>query len=171
MPSSDQIVWTSSPSRSWSLASSAIVHGAWTRPPNGVRIDEPPVAELVAEPLDDDPPVRGQGAGGLALVLEVREQVLGRQGVEVVVARAAAPAAFVRPFGPVARSASVSRTKAPMARPSSTGRPTASPFQNGSLPGTPGAGVTVTRLGLISAMRQELAPRTTTSPCIPARSS
>ncbi len=61
--------------------------------------------------------------------------------------------------------------KAPIARPSSIGRPTVSPFQNGSLPGTPGAGVTVTRLGLISATRHELAPRMTTSPCMPARSS
>ena len=37
MPSSDQIVWTSSPRRSARRASIAIVHGAWTRPPNGVR--------------------------------------------------------------------------------------------------------------------------------------
>ena len=35
-----------------------------------------------------------------------------------------------------------SRTKAPTARPSSAGRPSASPFQNGSRPGCPGAGVT-----------------------------
>ena len=53
-------------------------HGAWTRPPNGVRRRQPPVAELVAEALDDDPPVGRQGAGRLALVLEVGEQVLGR---------------------------------------------------------------------------------------------
>ena len=51
------------------------------------------------------------------------------------------------------------------------GRPTASPFQNGSLPGTPGAGVTVTRSRPISSTRQLLAPRMMTSPCIPARNS
>ena len=45
---------------------------------------QPPVAELVAEALDDDALVGRQGAGRLALVLEVREQVLGRQLVEVV---------------------------------------------------------------------------------------
>ena len=46
---------------------------------------EPPVAELVAEALDDDPPVGRQGAGDLALVLEVGDEVLGRELVEVVV--------------------------------------------------------------------------------------
>ena len=54
--------------------------------------------------------------------------------------RAAARSAAARPFAPRARSASSSPTNAPSARPSSIGRPTASPFQNGSLPGTPGAG-------------------------------
>ena len=48
--------------------------------------DEPPVPQLVAEPLDDDPPVGRQGAGGLALVLEVGEEVVGGEVVEVVVA-------------------------------------------------------------------------------------
>ena len=36
IPSSDQIVWTSMPSRSPIRASSASDQGAWTRPPNGV---------------------------------------------------------------------------------------------------------------------------------------
>src|SRR5204863_7304902 len=45
---------------------------------------EPPVAELVAESLDDDPPVGRQGAGRVALVLEVRDEVLGRQRIEVM---------------------------------------------------------------------------------------
>ena len=43
-----------------------------------------PVAELVAEPFDDDPLVGRQGAGRLALVVEVGEQVGGRALVEVV---------------------------------------------------------------------------------------
>ena len=47
--------------------------------------DQPPVTQLVAEPLHHDPPVRREDPGGLALVLEIREEVLGRQGVEVVV--------------------------------------------------------------------------------------
>ena len=37
MPSSDQIVWTSIPSRSPIRASSASDDGACTRPPNGVN--------------------------------------------------------------------------------------------------------------------------------------
>ena len=45
---------------------------------------EAPVAELVAEALDDDAPVGRQGPGGLALVLEVGDEVLGGQLVEVV---------------------------------------------------------------------------------------
>ena len=112
---------------------------------------QPPVAELVAEPLDDDPLVGRQGAGGLALVLEVGDEVLGRALVEVVVLaqalRGVPPA-----LGAARRGrASISPTNAPSARPSSIGRPTASPFQNGSLPGTPGAGLTVTRSCPISS--------------------
>ena len=48
--------------------------------------DEPPVAELVTEPFDDDAAVGRQGADGVALVLEVRHQVLGGPLVEIVAA-------------------------------------------------------------------------------------
>ena len=48
--------------------------------------DEPPVAQLVSEPLDHDPAVGREGAGCLALVLEVGEEVVGGEVVEVVVA-------------------------------------------------------------------------------------
>ena len=51
-----------------------------------------------------------------------------------------------------------SRRKAPMARPSSAGRPRPSPCQNGILPGWPGAGVTTTRSRVISSIRQVVAP-------------
>ena len=44
-----------------------------------------PVAELVAEPLDHDPLVGRERAGRFALVLEIREQVLGGAVVEIVV--------------------------------------------------------------------------------------
>jgi hypothetical protein len=44
------------------------------------------------------------------------------------------------------------------------GRPSASPFQNGSRPGTPGAGVTRTRSWVMSSIRQLVAPRAKTSP-------
>ena len=52
-----------------------------------------------------------------------------------------------------------SRTIAPMRRPNSSGRPGPSPFQNGILPGSPGAGVTSTRSCVMSAMRHVEAPR------------
>ena len=51
-----------------------------------------------------------------------------------------------------------------MARPSSTGRPTLSPCQNGIFPGSPGAGVTTTRSRVMSSMRQVVAPSTIVSP-------
>ena len=57
-----------------------------------------------------------------------------------------------------------SRTSAPMRGPSSSGRPGASAFQNGILPGSPGAGVTSTRSWVISSMRQVEAPSRNVSP-------
>ena len=51
-----------------------------------------------------------------------------------------------------------SRENSPIARPSSEGRPTPSPRQNGTAPGTPGAGVTMTRSRVISSIRQVVAP-------------
>ena len=43
---------------------------------------DPPVADLVAEALDDDRAVIGDGPGGVGLLVEVVEQVLRSQGVE-----------------------------------------------------------------------------------------
>ena len=51
-----------------------------------------------------------------------------------------------------------------MASPNSRGRPARSPFQNGILPGSPGAGETSTRSWVISWILQEDAPRTKVSP-------
>ena len=92
-------------------------HGAWTRPPNGVSKRQPPVAELVAEPLDDDPLVGRQGAGRVALVLEVGEQVLGRPLVEVVVLAQALRGVRAGPWRRAPGRASISPTNAPSARP------------------------------------------------------
>ncbi len=61
-------------------------------------------------------------------------------------------------------SAASSRTLAPIALPSSAGRPGVSPCQNGSLPGWPGAGSTRTRSGVMSWIRHDEAPSTNTSP-------
>ena len=63
----------------------AIDHGAWTRPPNGVRTRDPPVAELVAEALHDDGAVGRQRAGYLPLLGEVGDEVARRQLVERVI--------------------------------------------------------------------------------------
>jgi hypothetical protein len=57
-----------------------------------------------------------------------------------------------------------SRANWPMAWPSSFGRPTESPRQNGTAPGAPGAGVTVTRSRPISSIRQLDAPSRKTWP-------
>ena len=57
-----------------------------------------------------------------------------------------------------------SRMNAPIARPSSAGRPMPSPFQNGTRPGCPNAGVTSTRSWVISSIRQLVAPSANTSP-------
>ena len=74
-----------------------------------------PVADLVLEPLDDDRAVVGHHPGGLGLLVEVRDEVEGRPLVEAAVAEAGDRVADV----PVRSS----RVKAPMARPSSSGRP------------------------------------------------
>ena len=121
-------------------------HGAWTRPPNGVRMHEPPVAQLVAEPLDDDPAVGRQGArsprarprgrrGGS------RRRAASRSCVAPQARRRAAPGPS-RP-GQVGLDLRARTRRSPA--PARSAGPTASPCQNGSLPGTPGAGVTITR--------------------------
>ena len=51
-----------------------------------------------------------------------------------------------------------SREACPICSPSSYGRPMPSPFQNGTAPGTPGAGETITRSRVISSIRQVEAP-------------
>ncbi len=58
----------------------------------------------------------------------------------------------------------ISRTNAPTARPSSSGRPTCSPFQNGIRAGCPGAGVTMTRSWVMSTTVQLDVPSRNVSP-------
>ena len=147
MPSSDQIVWTSSPSRSWSRASSAIVHGAWTRPPNGVSTtsrQSPSSSRNRSTTIRRSVGQRRRSPRARPRGTRAGSRPRGRRG------RGPGAAAPPPSPGPSAPSPAPPRSRArrrPIARPSSIGRPTASPFQNGSLPGTPGAGVTVTRLG------------------------
>ena len=122
---------------------------------------DPPVADLVAEALDDDRAV-GRAAPPVAAAWssQVGEQVRGRALVEAVVAAQASPR-------PVASDSAdeLPGERAPSRRPSSNGRPTPSPFQNGTAPGTPGAGETSTRSRVISSIRHVEAPSMKVSPC------
>ena len=115
-----------------------------------------PVAELVAETFDHDGPVVRQGAGRLPLFGKVGEQVVGRPR--------SSPAVESRCRACGSGIAEISRRNAPWARPSSTGRPRPSPFQNGSRPGRPGAGSTSTRSWVMSVISQDVEPRAKTSP-------
>ena len=130
-------------------------------PPGGVHAAaegreqaQPPVADLVAEALQHDRPLARQDARGVLLLAQVGEQVVRRAAVEVV-ARAASVSASC---------STAQRENAPIAAPSSFGRPTESPFQNGTAPGAPGAGVTITRSRVISSIRQVEAPSRNTWP-------
>ena len=84
MPSSDQMVWTSSPSRSPIRASSASDHGACTRPPNGLRMHSRQSPSSSRNRSTTIALVGRQDAGDLAFVVEVGEQVGRGQLVEVV---------------------------------------------------------------------------------------
>ena len=148
MPSSDQIDCASSPSESRSRAPTAIAHGACTRRAERREDADAPVADLVAEPLDDDRAVGRHRAGRACLLAQEREQVARGALVEPVLARAAARAPSPRESATSSREACADRS------PSSYGRPTPSPFQNGTAPGTPGAGETSTRSRVISSIRQ-----------------
>jgi len=122
---------------------------------------EAPVAQLVPEALHDDAPVGRQGTGGLALILEVGDEVLGGEGVEVV-PLAEPSQGGVATGGPRARCLDPAHERADR-RPSSIGRPTASPFQNGTCRVGAGGRSPVRRdLG----HRPASGPRTITSPCM-----
>ena len=90
---------------------------------------------------------RRHDARGLLLLAQEVEQVARRERVEVVVA-----------LERLGVWSTAQRANAPIASPSSFGRPTPSPFQNGTAPGTPGAGVTITRSRPISSIRHVDAP-------------
>ena len=109
---------------------------------------EAPVADLVAEALDDDRLVGGDDPGRRLLLAQVGDQVLGRAAVEVVLVGELVGLGARPPRGRRRRSPG----------PSSAGRPIPSPRQNGTAPGTPGAGVTITRSRVISSIRQVVAP-------------
>lgn len=118
--------------------------------------DQPPVAELVAEPLDDHRAVVRDVAGGLPLLVEVGDEVGGGPGVQ-----ARRGDAFLCLLLWKARQLAGERAER-AAQLGGTAEGVAVPERQ--LAGLAGAGETSTRSGVMSSMRHELAPRTNTSP-------
>ncbi len=135
-----------------------MAHGACTWAPNGERTHDPPVADLVAEALDDDRAVVGHGAGGLGLLVEVLQEVAGGEVVEAVALaepveggrrRGVAHLAHELAHGPArARAAGRARRRA----------------RTASSRAGPGAGVTTTRSWVMSSIRHVDAPSRNVSP-------
>ena len=125
------------------------------QPPGGVdaaavgREDaEAPVADLVAEALDDDRLVGGDDAGRRLLLAQVGDEVLGGAAVEVVLGGQ---------LGRLARDrlAGEGADRPARARPGGRSRRRA---RTGPRRAAPGAGVTITRSRVISSIRQVVAP-------------
>ena len=94
----------------------------------------------------------------------VASRCSSRNETRLPAAHSSSPATRQRAVACSVVIADSSRVNSPIARPSSAGRPSWSPFQNGSRPGWPGAGETSTRSWVMSSMRQEVAPSAKTSP-------
>ena len=149
IPSSDQIASDSSPYSSRMRADSARPQAAWTRPPYGESTHSAPVADLVAEALEHDRAVAGHDARRRLLLAQERRAGCVRRALVEVVARARASAASC---------STAQRENAPIASPSSRGRPDAVALPERHRAGRPGAGVTITRSRVISSIRQVEAP-------------
>ena len=140
-----------------SLAPIASAHGAWTFPPKGLRrhTRQSPISSRYRSTTI----VRSSGTAPVASAWSPRYR-----------RRFAAARASRSCFSRSSRMASSSgrlrtfRVSAPMARPNSSVRPARSPRQKGIFPGTPGAGLTITRSCVISSTRHELAPSRNVSP-------
>ena len=117
-----------------------------------------PVAELVPDALDHD---RGRVGHGAVWPPSDRAGTAG--GFPPPSRRGRGRASAARPRPPAAGEAACASASR-LRRPNSSGRPARSPFQNGILPGSPGAGDTSTRSCVISSIRQEDAPSTKVSP-------
>ena len=129
MPSSDQIASASRSSSSRIRADSASPQAACTRPPNGESTQR------------RQSPISSRNFSTTRVSSEGTTRVAAccsrRYAIRFSAARRS------RSYSSARVSASLetaSRAKAPIARPSSGGRPTPSPRQNGTAPGTPGAG-------------------------------
>src|SRR2546427_5438451 len=117
------------------------------------RVDAyPPVPNLVAEALDHDCAVVWDGAGGGGLIVQVRDQVLDGAIVESS-ARPQAIRGLVR-FERPQLADHLAQRQPQLNRPARRVR-----MPEGDPPRLPGAGVTSTCDGPISAMRHVEAPR------------
>ena len=157
IPSSDQIDCTSTPSESRSRAPTAIAHGACTRAPNGVRMQmrQSPISSRNRSTTI----ARSDGTTPVARCCSCRNVSRLRA------ANASSPTSSTSRCDAFCSDSDVSsREKRPIASPSSYGRPIPSPFQNGTEPGTPGAGETSTRSRVISSIRHDDAPSMITWP-------
>ncbi len=156
MPSSACMTCASMPYRSVSRAPRARAQGAWTWAPKGewtTTRQSPSSSRKRSTTM-----VRSSGTWPQA------SRCSSRYDSTLSAAQASRPAVTRRSRASSWDREPTSRRKAPRARPSSRGRPSWSPFQNGSLPGTPGAGETRTRSRVMSSIRQELVPSVKTSP-------
>ena len=157
MPSSPHMLSTGMSKRSISRRSMAIAHGACTGVPNGERMHtrQSPISSRNRSTTT----VRSSGTTPVACACSSRYSstlfAANASSEWCSVSRASAsPDGMPR----------TSRWNAPSARPSSSGRPGRSPCQNGIFPGSPGAGVTMTRSKVMSSMRHVLAPSRNVSP-------
>ena len=151
-PSSPHSVSTSGPPAARMRALTAIAQGMWMRLPNGVSThtrQSPSSSRQRSTTM-----VRSSGTWPVASAWSARKRS------RFSAAPGSRSCSFTRRVSAAAcGNARSSRTMAPMRRPNSSGRPGPSPFQNGILPGSPGAGVTSTRSCVMSVMRHVDAPR------------
>ncbi len=115
----------------------------------GAQDRDAPVAELVAEPLDDD--VRDPWESSLH-ALSAPRGIPGGCEADSGSSRLVSGEAEERFLA--GRSSEISRVNRPSARPSSRGLPGPSPRQNGVFPGSPGAAETITRSRVIASILQ-----------------
>ena len=147
IPSSDQMASDSSPKRSRMRADRARPQAACTRPPNGESTHS--LQSPISSRKRSTTIVRSLGTTRVAACCSPRYSIrLRAASSSRSKSRSSASGAW----------STAQRANAPIACPSSRGRPTPSPRQNGTAPGTPGAGVTTTRSRPISSMRHDEAP-------------
>ena len=129
IPSSDQIASDSRPNSLADPSRQRQAPGGVDAPAVRAQHAQAPVADLVAEALDDDRAVARDDA---------RRRPAARAGSRARLRGGAARRGRSRARAPRRPGRPPSGENSPIASPSSFGRPTLSPFQNGTAPGTPG---------------------------------